>query len=130
MTRRVYVYFVITFLLGAVVGGSATYYGLWSRGRLQRHGFNKQHAMDHLTRELNLSGPQVQQVSSILDEAMQRTSALQKQLGPQFDAIHQETRAKIRQLLNPDQAAKFDAFVKAMDERHRREGPPPPPPPR
>ena len=57
----------------------------------------------------------------------QKVKDLQKQIDPQFQAIHQETRARIRQILDPDQAKKFDEFVRAIDERHKRRGPPPPP---
>ena len=42
MTRRVYFYFAVTIILGAVLGGSGTYYFLWTTGRLQHHeGFNR-----------------------------------------------------------------------------------------
>jgi Spy/CpxP family protein refolding chaperone len=52
---------------------------------------------------------------------------LQKQIEPQFQAIREETRAQIRQVLDPSQAKKFDEFIKQVDERRRRRGPPPPP---
>ena len=37
-------------------------------------------------------------------ESSEKVRDLQKQMDPQFQAIHQETRARIRQILNPDQA--------------------------
>ena len=52
---------------------------------------------------------------------------LQKQIDPQFQAIHQETRAHIRELLNVQQAQKFDELIKAVDERRRRRSQTPPP---
>ncbi|MFZ0963805.1 MAG: hypothetical protein WAO35_23310 [Terriglobia bacterium] len=129
MTRRVYSYFVATFVLGAVLGGVGVYYFLWYNGRLQhRGGFNKDRAVAHIKKDLDLSDAQTQQVGRILDEASQKVRDLQKQIDPQFEAIHQETRARIRQILNPDQVKKFDEFVRAIDERHRREGSRPPPP--
>ena len=129
MTRRVYLYFVVTIILGAVLGGVGVYYFLWYTGRLQHHGgFNKDRAVAHLKKELNLSDAQTQQVGQIFDEASQKMRDLQKQIDPQFQAIHLETRARIRQILNPDQAKKFDEFVRQIDERHKRRGPPPPPP--
>ncbi len=119
----------MTIILGAVLGGVGAYYFLWSTGRLQHHeGFNKDRAVAHLKKNLNLSDAQVQQVGQIFDEASQKVKDLQKQIDPQFQAIHLETRARIRQILNPDQAKKFDEFVRAIDARHKREGPPPPPP--
>ena len=129
MTRRVYLYFVVTIILGAVLGGVGVYYFLWYTGRIQHpRGFSKERAITHLKKELNLSDAQAQQIGKIFDESSQEMRDLQKQLDPQFQALHQETRARIRQILNPDQATKFDEFVKSIDERHRRRGPPPPPP--
>jgi Spy/CpxP family protein refolding chaperone len=129
MTRRIYLYFFVTIILGAVLGGVGAYYFLWYTGRLQHpHGFNKDHAVAHLKKELNLSDAQTQQVGRIFDESSQKVKDLQKQIDPQFHAIHLGTRARIRQILNPDQAKKFDEFVRSIDERHKRRGSPQPPP--
>jgi Spy/CpxP family protein refolding chaperone len=130
MTRKVYLYFIVTIILGAILGGVGVYYSLWYTGRLQHpHGFNKDRAVAHLKKELNLSDAQAQQVGQIFDESSQKVRDLQKQIDPQFQALHQETRARIRQILNPEQAKKFDEFVRSIDERRKRRGPPPPPPP-
>ena len=130
MSRRVYFYFVATIILGAILGGVGTYYFLWETGRLQRHGgFNREHAVARLKKDLNLSEDQARQVGQIFDDSSLKVRELQKQMEPQFEAIHQETRARIRQVLNPDQAAKFDEMVRAIDARHRHQGPPPAPPP-
>jgi len=129
MTRRVYLYFVVTIVLGAILGGVGVYYFLWYTGRIQHpHGFNKDHAVAHLKKDLNLSDAQTQQVGRIFDDSMQKMQDLQKQVDPQFQALHQETRARIRQILNPDQAKKFDELVRSIDERRKRRGSPPPPP--
>jgi len=128
MTRRVYLYFVVTIILGAVLGGVGVYYYLWYNGRLQHSTSTKNERVAHLKKDLNLSDAQAQQVSQIFDEASQKMRDLQKQIDPQFQAIHQETRARIRQILDPDQAKKFDEFIKAIDARHKRQGAAPPPP--
>lgn len=129
MTRRVYFYFAATFILGAILGGSGVYYYLWHSGRLQHpEGFNKDRAVARLKKALNLSDAQTQQVGQIFDASSQKMTDLQKQMDPQFQAIHMETRARIRQILNPGQAKAFDEFVRQIDERHKRRGPSPPPP--
>jgi Spy/CpxP family protein refolding chaperone len=126
MTRRVYLYFVATIVLGAVLGGAGTYYFLWSTGRLTRPGgFHKETAVAHLKKVLNLTDAQTQQLGQIFDQSSQKVGDLHKQTDPQFEAIHQETRAHIRQILNPDQAKTFDDYVRAIDERHKRRSPPP-----
>lgn len=128
MSRRVYLYFVVTFVLGAVLGGSGVYYFFWHTGRLHTPGgFNKDRAVAHLKKDLNLTDAQVQQIGQIFDETSQKVRDLQKQIDPQFEAIHQETRARIRKVLDPEQAKKFDELVRAVDERHKRRGPTPPP---
>ena len=128
MTRRAYLYFTLTIILGAVLGSSGTYYFLWHSGRLQHPGgFNKARAKAHLKKELNLSDAQLQQIDQIFDVSSEKMTDLQKQIEPQFQAIRVETRAQIRQVLDSVQATKFDEFVKQVDERRRRRGPPPPP---
>jgi Spy/CpxP family protein refolding chaperone len=130
MTRRVYLYFVATMVLGAILGGAGVYYFLWHTGRLQHPGgFNKDHAMARLKKVLNLSDAQAQQIGKIFDESSKEMEDLQTQIDPQFQAIHLKTRGRIRQVLDPDQARKFDDFLRQLDERHKRRGPPPPPPP-
>src|ERR1035438_7778319 len=96
MTRRAYLYFTLTLILGAVLGGAGTYYFLWHSGRLQHPGgFNKARAEAHLKKELNLSDVQLQQLDQIFDESSKKMADLQRQLDPQSQAIHMETRAKI-----------------------------------
>jgi Spy/CpxP family protein refolding chaperone len=130
MTRRVYLYFVATIILGAILGGVGAYYYLWYNGRLQHPTSSRKERMEHLKKVLNLSDAQAQQIDRIFDESAQKAGDLQKQMEPQFQTIHLETRARIRQVLNPDQQKKFDEFVRAIDERHRRRGSQAPPPPR
>ena len=63
------------------------YYFLWDTGRLQHHdGFNKDRAVAHLKKELNLSDAQTQQVGQIFDESSQKVRDLQKQIDPQFQS--------------------------------------------
>ncbi len=129
MTRRVYLYFIATIILGAVLGGVGVYYYLWDTGRLMHPGgFNPKAAAQNLKKVLDLTDAQAQQLTHIFEESAQKNRDLHKQVDPQFQAIHMETRAKIREILNPEQQQKFDAYVKAIDERHHRHTPPPPPP--
>jgi len=128
MTRRVYLYFAVTAVLGAVLGGVAVYYFLWHMGRVQHpSGFRRDIAVQNLKKRLDLSEDQATKVGQIFDESSQKVRDLQRQIDPQFHAIHLETRAKIREILNPDQATKFDAYVKEIDARHHRRSATPPP---
>ena len=125
MTRRAYLYFALTFVFGIVVGGASTYYYAWHHGLWHRRP-SKERVVSHLKSELSLSDSQLQQLNQIMDEAEQKHRQLQRQVAPQFQALHDETNGKIRALLNPDQLPKFNELVRQAEERHRRAVPPPP----
>ncbi len=123
MTRRAYLYFVLTFILGLIVGSALTLIYGWHSGRWHRRPPNRQWIVAHLKRDLNLDGSQTAQVNQIVKDDMTKIRGLQKQLEPQFAAIRKQGRDRIRQILNPTQLAKFNAMVASwharMKKRHR-----------
>jgi Spy/CpxP family protein refolding chaperone len=119
MTRRAYLYFIITFLLGIVVGGAGVLFYGWYGGHWHR-GFEKQRIVQRLTRELNLTGAQVKQLDQIVDDSMKRFAELRKQFEPQFDAAREESNNRIRQILTPEQLTKFNEMVRRFEERGKR----------
>ena len=121
MSRRAYLYFALTFLLGVIIGAGSVYYYAWSTGHWHRP-FNRQSFVERVKGELSLSDPQVGQLEQILNGSTTRFSASQQQCDAQQNAIRQETRNQIRQILNPEQSRKFDDLVRRWDERRRRAG--------
>jgi len=119
MSRRVYFYFALTFLLGVIVGATCVYRYAWSTGHWHRP-FNKSNFISHLKKDLNLSDPQVQQVGEIIDGSTKKFETAQQQSASQLNAIRQETRGQIRQILSPEQTQKFDEIVRRWDERRKR----------
>ena len=119
MSRRAYLYFALTFLLGAIVGGTCVYYYAWSTGYWRRP-FNRQSFVSRLKAELNLSDTQVFQLEQILDGSTKKFRAAQQQADSQSNALRQETRNRIRQILSPQQTQEFDALVRRWDERKKR----------
>ena len=119
MSRRAYLYFALTFLLGAIVGGVCVYYYAWSTGHWHRP-FSRQSFVSRLKGELNLSDTQVFQLEQILDGSTNEFRAAQQQADSQFNAIRQETRNRIRQILSPQQTHDFDELVRRWDERRER----------
>jgi len=119
MSRRAYLYFALTFLLGVIVGGTSVYYYAWSTGHWHRP-FNRQSFVQRVKGELNLSDAQVPQLEHILDGSTSRFRAAQQQSDAQLNAIREETRSQIRQILTPEQSQKFDELVRRWDERRRR----------
>jgi Spy/CpxP family protein refolding chaperone len=118
MSRRAYLYFALTFLLGAIVGGTCVYYYAWSTGHWHRP-FNRQNFVSRLKGELNLSDTQVPQLEQILEGSTRKFKSAQQQADSQLNAIREDTRNGIRQILSPQQAQKFDELVRRWDERRR-----------
>jgi Spy/CpxP family protein refolding chaperone len=120
MTRRVYIYFIVTFLLGIIVGGAGMCFYGWHWGRWPGHpprrGF-----VTAMARELKLSAPQVTQLDQIMDESRQKYDAARERLEPEFDAIRRETDNRIRQILTPEQLVKFNEMVRRFEERRKAE---------
>jgi len=119
MSRRAYIYFALTFVLGVIVGGASIYYYAWSTGHWHRP-FNRQSFVQHVKSELNLSDTQVPQLQQILEGSTGKFGATQQQCDAQLNSIRQETRNQIRQILTPEQSQKFDELVRRWDERRRR----------
>jgi Spy/CpxP family protein refolding chaperone len=119
MTRKVYFYFVLTILLGIIIGGFGVYFYGWYSGHWRR-GFDRERLVNHFKTELNLSDTQVQQLRQILEDAGKKFSEVQKQIDPQFRAVREEADNRIRQILNPQQLAKFNDMVRKWEERHRQ----------
>ncbi|HTG60101.1 MAG TPA: hypothetical protein VMG63_11930 [Terriglobia bacterium] len=122
MTRRAYLYFAVTFVLGVVVGGCGVFFYAWYGGHWHRQ-FERQRVVRRLTRELHLSDTQVHQLDQILADTAKSYSELHKQVDPQFDAIRGQARDRIRQTLTPEQVAKFNEWVRQVDERRRQHPP-------
>jgi Spy/CpxP family protein refolding chaperone len=119
MSRRAYLYFILTFLLGLIVGGAATIFFGWRSGFIRHRHPDEKHIVQFLKRDLNLSDSQTQQLEQIVHETGEKFRQLQEQNQPQFDAIRMESRDRIRKILNPDQLAKFNQLVERID-RHRK----------
>jgi len=121
MSRRVYLYFAVTFLLGIVLGGTGVYCYAWYTGHWH-HGFNKDRAVARLKSSLQLDDGEVQQIRQIFDDASLKMRDLQQQTAPQYQALREDTRNRIRGVLDAEQAKKFDEIMKQIDARRRRLG--------
>jgi signal recognition particle GTPase len=119
MSRRAYLYFALTFLLGVIVGGTCVYYYAWSTGYWRRP-FNRQSFVSRLKAQLNLSDTQVSQLEQILEGSTKKFRAIQQQSDSQSNAVREDTRNKIRQILSPQQTQEFDELVRRWDERRQR----------
>jgi Spy/CpxP family protein refolding chaperone len=124
VTRRAYVYFALTFILGVIVGGAGLFYYGWYSGRWKRD-FDVNRVVARMKRDLSLDDSQVDKLRLILQDSSRKRKELTQKNQPQFDALHEETRNQIRKILNPDQLAKFNEHVRLSDERLKKQRPGP-----
>ncbi|HEV2232069.1 MAG TPA: hypothetical protein VGV68_01545 [Terriglobia bacterium] len=120
MTRRAYFYFVLTFLLGIIVGGAGLFYYGWYSGHWRR-GFDQKRIILHIKRDLNLDDSQVQKLTQIFQESSRKWKEFEQKNQPEMDALRKETRDQIRQILNPEQLAKFNEHVRRSNERMKKQ---------
>ncbi len=120
MSRRAYLYFILTFVLGLIVGSALTLIYGWHSGRWQHRPPSRQWIVAHLKKDLNLNSEQTAEVNQIIKEDFAKVQALMKQTNPQVAAIRKQGRNRIRQILNPTQLAKFDAMVASWHARMKK----------
>ncbi len=117
---------LLVFLLGAASGGLAVHIIYKSRMETYLHGDYKareQVILDRLSRKLDLDGSQRAQLLTIIRQTHNEISSIKKQYRPQMEAVLDKSRQEVRQMLRPDQLAKFDQFIqrrKAMHEKERQ----------
>jgi Spy/CpxP family protein refolding chaperone len=82
---------------------------------------------EELGQGLNLNADQKNKLKEIIQQSRERYRTMSQQFRPQYDAVRDETRQQIRQILTEEQKARFEKIINEMDERHkgreRRPGP-------
>jgi Spy/CpxP family protein refolding chaperone len=84
--------------------------------------FDRERYVGRLTEALQLQEGQRQQLERILDDAREEFGGLRQSIAPQAQQIKERTRARIRQMLTPDQQQRFEAFVKEWEAERQRRG--------
>lgn len=125
-TRMATLYLAVIFVAGGLFGFVA--HGLYSQKatRADTRPPNPKEFRDRyaskLQRELSLSPDQTAQVSAILDETGARFRDIRERMSPEFDAIRQQQRQKIRALLSPEQQGKYQKMLEEWQQRHQPHG--------
>jgi Spy/CpxP family protein refolding chaperone len=115
----------VVFLLGVLLGAVATH--MWGErvwGHQDTHTAGMKpvnQVVAEFTRELQLTPDQQTQVAAIIDDTHAQWKALYAPVDAQKERIRQQSRARIRALLTPEQQPKFDAFVQRLDEQRAKE---------
>lgn len=118
--RKAVILVVVLFVLGIALGAVGTH--MWDA--------HVTAAQDHrspikdLKAQLKMTPSQEQQFDAIIKDDRTKFHDLTKQRDsewdPKYDQVRQQGRQNIRAILTPEQQATFDAFLKHLDQEHRR----------
>jgi Spy/CpxP family protein refolding chaperone len=125
--HEAFVLVFVVFVLGLLVGGVGNHFwgqSVW--GSRQEH---PQHmgppsrakVIDDFTRELQLTPDQQNQLGTIIDQTRAEFAAQHEADHQKLESIRQQAHARIRAILTPEQAPKFDAFMQRLDEQRKRD---------
>ena len=121
MKRRVIVYFIVTFLLGALAGaGGGSLYR-----KYRRHGRRaptRQDVVQHLKQGLSLTDEQSGRVRQIIDERWEKHGEIYENADRQRAAMRESAREQIREVLTDEQRERFDSMVEKFDKRRAKRG--------
>ena len=121
MNRKAVLLVAIVFVLGLVLGGLSTHLAADRLGvGHPKGGKDSSRVLEELTRELNLTPEQQQQLTATLAETRGKYQAIYEQYRPQIEQARREGRQKIRTFLTEEQLPKFEAWLQKMDEARRK----------
>lgn len=113
------------FVLGAITGASLD-------GVYRMHANNrtappsaapKVKLFDSLREELNLTDEQAQKINTIVEETRAEFRSLQSEIGPRHEAARESARARIRELLTPEQQQVFNLKLAEKDAARKKSDP-------
>jgi len=119
--KRATFYILLIFLCGVLTGTVGTnlwtYWGTRSvSARADSPPNSTQHTVARFTQELNLSPEQAKQLNDILDE----THKAYREHENQIESIRQQGRARIREILNDEQKARYAQILASIDQNRKR----------
>jgi len=74
-----------------------------------------------LTRELQLTPEQSQKVDTVLHHSHDEMRTIREKSDADMDAVKQKARSEMRTFLTPEQLPRYEAFVKKLDEEHKKQ---------
>jgi Spy/CpxP family protein refolding chaperone len=77
--------------------------------------------VNNLTRELQLTADQQQQLGAIVDDTRAKIHAAYAPADAQREELRQQGRARVRSILTAEQLPKFDAFMQRVDEQRKKD---------
>jgi hypothetical protein len=118
--------FVIGFAAGAL--SLNLYQHLTSSKKPDPPRGRSEYILEKMKEEVGLTSDQQERIKKILDETGEKYIEIRRDIDPvmkpfepRFDAVRQESRARIRALLSEDQLPKFEEMVRKQDETREKE---------
>ena len=122
-TRKAALWVGVVFLLGATLGGMLGFLIAHRPVNAANPPLSeperRAQRVQLMTKDLNLTPQQAQQLDGILMQRHAETKAIHDQTDAQIDAVRQKGRAQVRAILTPDQLPKFEEFLKQMDAQRK-----------
>jgi hypothetical protein len=116
--RKAHLIIFTAFILGVAVGASGQY--LLTHQTPSRPASSATGAADELTRILKLDQSQRLQVIQILGECQKQNQDLKDQTRPQFQAIRESGRNRIRAILSPEQLVLYNQWIRDLDAKREK----------
>ncbi len=108
------------FLVGVLVGGLGTHLFLNQPHRPGPGGFRGDHFLEILESELVLTTDQMHRIDEILEQSHAEGDALRSEILPRLRSTMAQTRDRIREVLTPEQQAKFEELQHQHSRRVER----------
>lgn len=105
-------------LAGATLMNLAEHYWLHKASRTEIDIRRHREIARQMSQRLGLSAAQQQQVNRILKHTVRKYLEVESSIAPQFAMIRSQGRARLRQILNPEQRVRFDRLVQQVDARY------------
>lgn len=116
--RKAHLIIITAFTLGIVVGASGQY--LLSHQSPPRPASTAADVANELTHVLKLDQSQRLQIVQILSECQKQNQDLKSQTRPQFQAIRENARDRIRALLSAEQQALYNQWTRDLDAQREK----------
>jgi len=116
--RKAHLIIVTAFILGVAAGASGQY--LLSHQAAPRLASTTTDVTDELTRILKLDQSQRSQVMQILGDCQKQSQDLKEQTRPQYQAIREHGRDRIRAILSPEQLTQYNQWTRDLDAKREK----------
>jgi Spy/CpxP family protein refolding chaperone len=126
--RKAWEWLALLFVLGAAIGGVFGY-SFAHRRQAETNPYaqalsepeRRAKRVAQMSREIGLTPEQSQKVDAVIASAHAEMKAIHDKADADVDAVRQRARAQIREFLTAEQKAKYEAFVRRMDEERKKQ---------